>query len=168
MLLSVTGSKRWSVALLVLMFLPGTIVHELSHMLVAGIFFVPVGKIDVVPELTKDGRVRYGRAQIGKTDIFRRSLIGLSPLLAGLATLWIIYFLLLSPLPTSFSEILIFMQQPIVWLGLYLTFFISTMMFSSRKDLEVLLVSVPVLTILIALSLQAFIFSLTFLLVQRP
>lgn len=110
---------------LAVIFLPGTIVHELAHLLTAGIMLVPVGEISVLPEV-EEGGVKLGSVQIGKVDPFRLTIVGVAPVLLGmLSILGILYFAQLS--------------QNLVWwqiiLGLYLIFEISNTMFSSKKDI---------------------------------
>lgn len=128
--------------ILSILFLPGTIVHELSHLLVAGILMVPVGEIDLLPEV--DGQqVKLGSVQIGHTDPFRRMLIGVAPLILGLSALvGLIYFNKESL--SSFSPL---------WLSIlviYLLFQITNTMFSSKKDLEGAVVfSAAILTVTI-------------------
>ncbi|MBF8250153.1 MAG: hypothetical protein HW400_754, partial [Candidatus Levybacteria bacterium] len=82
-LVNKTLSKFLSINLLSFIFLPGIIVHELSHLFVAMILFVPVGEMEFVPK--KHGNsVKLGSVEIAKTDPIRRSLIGFAPVFAGL------------------------------------------------------------------------------------
>jgi len=125
-----------------ILFLPGTIVHELSHLLVAGLMMVPVGEINLVPEV--DGQiVKLGSVQIGQTDPFRRILIGVAPLILGLSVLiGLIYF--------NKDSLLHFSPLWLSILIIYLLFQITNTMFSSKKDLEGALVFTGViLTVLI-------------------
>lgn len=121
-----TKSHRVVVNILAVLFLPGTIIHELSHLLVAGVMLVPVGEIDVLPQIQEKG-VRLGSVQIGQTDPFRRTVVGVAPVLVGIASiLGILYF-------TQTGNQLILWQ---LILSLYLIFQIGNTMFSSKKDLE--------------------------------
>jgi hypothetical protein len=107
--------------------LPGTIIHELAHMLTAGVMLVPVGEMEFLPEVTDHG-VKLGSVQIGRTDPIRRMLIGVAPVLVGLGIIINIIFLVQANM----------VSLPI-WLiavAAYLLFEISNTMFSSKKDLE--------------------------------
>ncbi len=118
-------SHKAVVSALAILFLPGTIIHELAHLLTAGIMLVPVGEITVVPEFEEKG-VRLGSVQIGHSDPFRKTFIGVAPVLAGIGSiLGILYF----------AQV----DKYVLWqniLALYLVFAIGNTMFSSKKDLE--------------------------------
>ena len=84
-----SGSKKLSIAVLAVILLPGTIIHELSHFIFAAILRVPTGKITVIPKMGEGGEVKTGQMEMSRTDPFRYSLIGFAPLISGLI---IIYF----------------------------------------------------------------------------
>lgn len=110
---------------LAVLFLPGTIVHELAHLLTAGIMLVPVGEISVLPEIGEN-EIKLGSVQIGKVDPFRLTIVGVAPVLIGmLSILGILYF-------AQTAQHLAWWQ---IVLGLYLIFEISNTMFSSKKDI---------------------------------
>ncbi|HKC14513.1 MAG TPA: hypothetical protein VKC89_00935, partial [Patescibacteria group bacterium] len=48
------------------LFLPGVIVHELSHYLLASLLFVPVGDIEFMPQ-RREGELKLGSVSIGQT-----------------------------------------------------------------------------------------------------
>src|SRR5690349_5362698 len=75
-----TRSESQTIQLLALMFVPGTLVHELSHILVAGAMLVPVGEISITPKVEGD-RIKLGTAEVGECDPFRRAIIGIAPVL---------------------------------------------------------------------------------------
>jgi hypothetical protein len=81
-----TGSQKHAVRLLSFLFLPGVIVHEVSHALVAHLLFVPVGKMEFLPVIDED-KVKLGSVQIGKADPLRRLFIGIAPVVLGLGVL---------------------------------------------------------------------------------
>lgn len=122
----ITNSHRIVVNILAVIFLPGTIVHEMAHMLTAGLMLVHVGEMNFLPEVQEDG-VKLGSVQIGKTDPFRMMLIGVAPVIVGLLSILLIVYLL-------FSSNNILWWQAI--LGSYLVFEVGNTMFSSRRDLE--------------------------------
>lgn len=120
----VSGSHRFSVIALAILLLPGTIIHELSHILMAGVLLVHVGEMDFLPQ-SSGNEVRLGSAEIGVTDPFRRALIGVAPLIIGtsiiLSSLW--FF-------NQFSNIYLHA------ITLFMIFEIGNTMFSSKKDME--------------------------------
>src|ERR1700681_939898 len=63
-------------------FLPGIIIHELSHLLVASILFVKTGEIEFMPQVQDEG-LKLGSVSIAKTDPIRRFIIGVSPIILG-------------------------------------------------------------------------------------
>lgn len=125
--LRLTRSQNITIQLLSFLFLPGIIIHELAHLLVAGLLFVPVGEIEFMPQI-KEGGVKLGSVGIGKTDPIRRAIIGVAPVFAGLAVLFAIFSFALNS-----SNVLILAG------GFYGLFAVSNTMFSSKKDIEGLL-----------------------------
>ncbi|MGD8744606.1 MAG: hypothetical protein PVJ52_03370 [Candidatus Woesebacteria bacterium] len=132
----------------------GTLIHELAHMLTAFVLFVPVGEIDLTPRIEKE-RLVLGRVHVGNTDGLRKIIIGIAPLLFGLAVIILsIYFFLKLHL----------MNQ---WWALpaltYLVFGVGNTMFLSKKDLEgfrvllvILLVSTLLLRVLVVAGFVSF------------
>lgn len=123
-----TRSKKLTINILAMIFLPGTIIHELAHLLTAGMMGVHVGEIDVLPSVRDDG-VRLGMVEIGQTDILRRSVIGIAPIIIGLCIIFVVFWLL----QAGSLVFTAFWQQAVV---IYLIFGITNTMFSSKKDLE--------------------------------
>ncbi len=147
----VSGHYKFSVALLSVAVLPGTLIHEFSHLVFASLLRVPCGNLTVFPTIGKDGEVKTGRLEIVKPDPFRHILIGLSPMIAGLAIIYAIGNFLLSP-DSQFSvfnfQFSIINNLPITILGLYLLFATSSTMFSSRRDLESFVIAGPIVALL--------------------
>ena len=146
-----TGSSRLSIALLAIVVLPGTLIHEFSHLVFATLLRVPTGNLTIMPSMGKGGEVKTGRLEIVKPDPFRHILIGLAPMIVGLVIIYIIGNYLLP----SFSELLSFQFSVLITVSLYLLFAMSVTMFSSRKDLESLIIAGPII-FLIGLSLYLF------------
>lgn len=140
LIFKLTKSHTAVVKILAIIFLPGTIIHELAHLLFAGITMVPVGEMSVVPEIEEHG-VRLGSVQIGKTDPFRRALIGVAPVLFGLFCIASVFIFI--PLGQSTTPL----WQTI--LALYLIFELGNTMFSSKKDLEGMLVFIGTFLVLV-------------------
>lgn len=68
----------------------GTLVHELSHILMASILFVRVKAFNLKSEIVEDKHIRLGSAEVEQVDPFRNALVGIAPLAFGII---IIYFL---------------------------------------------------------------------------
>jgi len=158
-----TKSQILTTRLFAIIMLPGTILHELSHWLVAEILQVPTGKFDYMPKV-EGNNIRMGSVQIGRVDPFRRTLVGIAPMISGILVIVILVNLLpfgrwqASPLQNdsiiqhSTNQFPLFNLQlttynlqllsPLSFLYLYLIFIISNTMFSSKKDLEAAIVPV--------------------------
>ncbi len=84
------GDTKPGIVFYSLVFLPGTIIHELSHWIVAEILQVRTGTITIFPDLaeSEDGHTqRLGSVATARTDPFRGFLIGLAPFITGLGIL---------------------------------------------------------------------------------
>ncbi len=79
------GSAKPGIAIYSLFVLPGTIIHELSHWIVAELLLVKTGEITIFPEES-----RLGSVSTAKSDLFRGFLIGLAPFITGLIILMIL------------------------------------------------------------------------------
>ena len=122
-----TKSQNFTVYFMAFLFFPGTVLHEISHFLMAGLLFVPVGRIDLWPKL-EEGSVKLGSVAIAETDIFRRFLTGAAPFLFGITLLLAILFYA--------AQNNLFANQWFILLIIYLAFEIGNTMFSSKKDME--------------------------------
>lgn len=126
LLFRITRSESLSIGIMAALFLPGVIIHELSHLLSASILFVRVGDIEFVPKL-EEGRVKLGSVAVGETDPIRRAIIGFSPVLVGSAILIGALFLF-----TNSED-----KGPLLYFLLFFVIFeVGNTMFSSRKDIE--------------------------------
>ena len=166
--MGITKSQKTTVGLMAILFFPGVVVHELSHLITAGVLFVRTGEIEFLPKMEGD-KVKLGSVAIEKTDPVRRAIIGFAPVVVGLSILLgVVYFQLTL---SSFWEVPIggttpessaswrfwTSQNDGVWTKLllsaitfYLLFAISNTMFSSRKDMEGTLELLIVIVIIIA------------------
>jgi hypothetical protein len=134
-----------ALAIFAILFLPGVLLHELSHYLTARALGVPVGRLSIIPQSLPDGRLRLGYVETGQTDFLRDALIGAAPLVAG--SIFIAYagfaqlnflsvwdqmasgdLLLIS---SSLSQVV---RQPDFWIWFYIIFVISSTMFPSATD----------------------------------
>jgi len=141
--MSRTLSRFMSINLLSFLFLPGIIIHELSHLFVAAILFVSVGNMEFTPK--KDGNgVKLGSVEIAKTDPVRRSIIGFAPVFVGfMLVIGIVYLFSANILSSTDSVLDLFFQNknPYIFIAVilvlaYLLFTVSNTMFSSRADME--------------------------------
>lgn len=87
------ASKQPGLWFYTILMLPGTILHELSHWLMAEILQVRTREISILPE-DGDGEQRLGSVQTSRSGPLRGFLIGIAPFVTGLAVLSLLgYFL---------------------------------------------------------------------------
>lgn len=97
MSLLVFGYTRPGIIFYSIFFMPGTIIHELSHWIVAEILQVRTGAITIFPDLEEDNvdnSQRLGSVATARSDPFRGFLIGLAPFISGLGILIVLGALL--------------------------------------------------------------------------
>jgi hypothetical protein len=146
-------SMRWvgdpDVALIVyfVIVLPGVVVHELSHWLMASLLGVRVRKLTIGPvRKGRSRRVSLGSIRVGKVDPVRASLIGLAPLLGGSAVILLIGHFVLGVgeltevvLVEGVDRLLVSLDHVIhvadFGLWLYLVFAVSNAMLPSVSDM---------------------------------
>ncbi len=121
-----TRNAKLTVYLLSLFYLPGTILHEYAHYLVAILLRVPVYGVSFKPQRSGD-KLKLGSVTIGQTDPLRKALIGMAPLLFGLFFFCVPFQYLLSV--SDANKLVVYGL-----LGL-LTVQITSTMFSSKQDL---------------------------------
>lgn len=117
-----------------LLFFPGVVLHELAHALLALILFVPLGKMEFMPQLTEDG-LKLGSVRVGKVDMFRQLLVGMGPVLVGCSFFILMGYFLQDWLQLIFNTIN-FRGFIKVSLFVYGIFVFGNTMFSSKKDME--------------------------------
>ncbi len=127
LLLKLTHSVSVTIHILSFLFLPGVVVHELSHMFMASLLFVRTGAIEFWPQV-QGTTVKLGSVQVAKTDILRRFIIGAAPLIGGIGLLLVLFISLSPSYETWYS------WRTIIFI--YSLFEISNTMFSSKKDME--------------------------------
>lgn len=143
--LILSRSPEFSITLFSIIFLPGVLLHELSHYVTAVILGVQTARFSLVPQLLPNGRLQLGYVETVKTDIVRDSLVGMAPLIAGgsLVAFLAVTRLDLLPLWATLRN----GQLGLFWLGLgllprapdfplwfYLLFTISSTMLPSQSD----------------------------------
>lgn len=184
-LLALLGVKRWitrslqelsvrwigdpDVALVVyfVVVLPGVIVHEASHWLMAKLLGARVSRPRFGPvRKGRSKRVSLGSVRVGRVDPIRASLIGMAPLLGGSIVILLIGNLVLGmdELVAAISGqgidgILAGLEQvirvPDFWLWLYLIFAISNAMLPSESDMNTVRPVLIFLGIIVAVVLVA-------------
>jgi hypothetical protein len=127
--------------------LPGVVVHELSHWLMAKLLRVRVSRPTFGPvRKGRSNRVSLGSVRVSKADPVRASLIGVAPLLGGSAVILIIGNMVLGV--GEFASAVAgqgaggvldalgqMAQVADFWLWLYLIFAVSNAMLPSESDM---------------------------------
>ena len=142
-----TGNLNVAMWLFWVLFLPGTLLHELSHWLAAILLRVKIGSFSLWPKLKKGGQLQMGAVQVDVADPFRHSLIGLAPLIFGSLAVLIIgqgrlelgrigLALISGDLEMIWQAMADTLAVPDVWVWLYLVFAISNAMLPSASDRE--------------------------------
>lgn len=122
------GTTKPGIYFYSLLVLPGTIIHELSHWLVAEILQVRTGEIVILPELSGSGREeRLGSVATAKSDPFRGFLIGIAPFVTGLSILFVLGQLLFS----AWENSVIWWQLGLIIYGIMV---VGNSMMISRAD----------------------------------
>lgn len=120
-------SRPIGLSIVSLIFFPGTIVHELAHLFVAEILGVRTGKLTLVPESIETTEVRTGSVMISQTDPFRRTVIGIAPMIVGIIALATLSHVYNSQFVNNITISIVYY---------YLIFSISNSMFSSKEDMK--------------------------------
>lgn len=143
--LLLTKQIDFTILLFSITFLPGVLLHELSHFGMAKLLRVPTGRFSILPKSIPGGKLQLGYVETSSTDLVRDALIGFAPLLAGTIAIAYISFYQLDVFSIlgqsgklSFSlirDILVQLYiQPDFWLWFYLILVISSTMFPSSSD----------------------------------
>ncbi len=131
-------NERMVFSIITLIFLPGTLFHEISHMFAAMILFLKVYSVTVIPKLEQD-HIRLGSVIYEKTDVVRSVFVGIAPFFGAIIFFWSISFFNIFPSQNLLTNILM----------MYLIFIVSSTMFSSKKDLQDLIFVIPLLLLII-------------------
>lgn len=86
------GSQNILVWVWSLVFLPGTVIHELSHFLAATATGTKTGKIEILPEYLEDSiggnrHVALGYVQVASMNPIQGFIVGIAPLITGILLL---------------------------------------------------------------------------------
>ncbi len=155
------GNQHTAIITWSIIFLPGTIIHEISHFLLAALTGARTGKIEIFPEYLEDEsdgrstRIALGSVQTQKLNPVQGFLVGIAPFLSGIALLiW-----LASLLQTGFDT-------KNIWLVIlegYFFFTIANSFFPSWPDIKQTL---PFIIISIVVALLAWYFGFQIFLSQ--
>jgi len=162
--LLITRQPEISMALFSLLFLPGVLLHELSHFLMAKLLDVPTGRFSIIPKKLEGGRIQLGYVETVSTDFVRDALIGMAPLVTGVIfvafagvsrlginTLW--NSITQGHLSSINPALVSIFARPDFWLWFYLVFTVSSTMLPSASDrrawLPLILVIVFFLTVIL-------------------
>jgi hypothetical protein len=146
--LLLTGKSERAVILYAIVLLPGVLLHEVSHWLMATLLGVRTGSFSLLPRQQSDGSVQLGYVEYYKSSslgALRESLIGGAPLVTGTAVILLIGFRIfgvtnlsaaiqsgdVDTLVTALGQVFA-VPDFLVWL--YLLFAISNAMMPSRSD----------------------------------
>ncbi len=127
-------------ALISLLFLPGTIIHESAHFLTALFLILPVKSMTIFPRWDEN-EIKLGEVLFIKKDFLRAILVGIAPIFFGIGILFSLFYFHIYPTNNLGLNILYS----------YLIFSISANMFSSKQDLKDLLLIIPVIIIIVML-----------------
>ncbi len=136
LLRSFTSSDTIVYSSIAFLFLPGTILHELSHFLMAIVLLLKVREIHIFPQWEQN-YIKLGRVLYEKKDVFRSILVGIAPIIVGLLFFWWLSILNVLQIEDIILKIIIF----------YIIFVISSTMFSSQQDLVDLIYVIPIVII---------------------
>lgn len=143
--LLLSGSTDIAEFIYFLLLLPGIFIHELSHWLVAWTLGVRTGRIAIWPRRQRDGSLRLGYIETEAMGPLRQALIGMAPLVSGVALILLIgehalgiagigSALVAGDLGGVLRRLAAAAQAPDVWLWLYLIFALANAMLPSPAD----------------------------------
>ena len=141
--LALTGNPGCAIRLLFYLLLPGILLHEGSHYIVAKLLLVRTNGISIGIGNTRKKQVSLGSVNIQRTDPIRESLVGVAPFVVGLTAIWLIAGWGFGVWPNSGLTLAEMVQRVrdyaydwLTWLDLYLIFAVSTAMIPSESDRE--------------------------------
>jgi hypothetical protein len=135
LILLLGGSARVAVAVYDVLVLPGVVLHELSHTLMAWLLGVRVLRVRLF-QFRRLHDPRQGEVVVAQADPLRMSMIGAAPLVGGGVTLALLQPLVLALLGDQFSLAALgdVLQTPQALAVLYLVVAVTNTMFPSAAD----------------------------------
>lgn len=142
-----TGHSDMALVLYALILLPGVLLHELSHAVMAFILRVRTSGLTIWPRRDQNGHIALGSLMVEKVDVVRASLIGLAPLLFGCGAVLLIgqqvfgvsdlgSVIVAGEGPAIAAALGRLFEKPDALLWLYLIFAVSNAMLPSASDRE--------------------------------
>lgn len=138
-----TADPGCALRVLFILLLPGVLLHEGSHWLVAKVTGVRTGKVSIGLARARGKMMSLGSVNVERTDVLRESLIGVAPFAFGLAAIVLIAgfgFGLWANAQLDWrgalDRVLGALNDWHAWLYLYLIFAVSTSMIPSESDRE--------------------------------
>ncbi len=144
--LLLTNNPQAAVLIYYMTLLPGVFLHEASQWLLAKLLRVKIKRFQIWPEKQRGNVIRLGLVEIDpKTDSIRSTLVGMIPLVTGIAAIALIggarfdtealiAALATGDVPTIFAELDTFMSVPDFWLWVYVLFAIANAMLPEEHD----------------------------------
>ncbi len=121
--------------MIAVLFFPGTLIHEMSHLVMAMILNLKIRDITLIPQV-RGNVLKLGTVWYEKKDVVRGLIVGIAPFFAALYAFWLIdafQFLTGNLAVAAFFS--------------YIVFAISSTMFSSKQDLIDLVYVLPIFII---------------------
>jgi hypothetical protein len=144
-LMILTHNEKVTIILFSLFFLPGVMLHELSHLVTAKVLFVRTGKFSLIPRKQPSGKLRLGYVETIGGGFIRDAIIGAAPLVIGCIVIGLLVIYRLDLLAswksfriadwnTFLQSLTTVINTKNIWLWLYLIFVISNSMMPSQSD----------------------------------
>lgn len=140
---ALTSSPGCALRVLFLLLLPGILLHEGSHWLVANVLNVKTGQVSIGVARTRGKMMSLGSVYVERTDPIRESLIGAAPFLFGLGAILLIAGVGVGVWPSADLTVYAVVDRVgaslslwTTWVSLYLIFAVSTAMIPSESDRE--------------------------------
>ncbi len=133
-------SEKIALWLVCLLYLPGTALHEIAHLLAAFVLFLPVTHFTLIPKITPSNGgygVKLGSVTYIQRDPIRGFLVGIAPIFAG-----VIFFYFLPAIIDQADANLLIRAV----LG-YFAFTVASTMLSSKQDLTDAVYMIPLVII---------------------
>jgi hypothetical protein len=137
LILLLTGRANLATMVYDLLVLPGVVLHELSHVVVALLLGLRVLQINLFQFRSRNDP-RQGEVIVSKADPLRMSIVGAAPLLGGVAVLLLLLRLVEPPTVSlslaAFGQLRQQLSDPATAIVTYLLFAIANTMFPSEAD----------------------------------
>jgi hypothetical protein len=160
-MLLLTIDPEMAMVLYALPLLPGIILHEASHAVMAILLGARIGRISIRPKLVGQ-RIQLGFVPVEETDAMRASLIGLAPLLVGSGVILLIGYaafgidtlgsaLVAGDWVKVVNGLVGMLEASDAWIWAYVIFAVGNTMLPSRADRQAWLPVILFLVLALAL-----------------